>query len=189
MLPHVQQGITVSDAPVARAAAAGRRWLLGVYLVIATVDAWVVVVLSDPPGGGGLLRHLVSGTGVFLTGGFALAAWIAIAMIPGVTLSVALAARSRISVPARVLTGAIAWAGWSALLFLGTALMFSASVVEPLASTGLPLLAVSGAAFAAIGLRSETLPPGRWLTTTALLIAGLFGLVSVLLAGRFPGPS
>jgi hypothetical protein len=189
MLPFVQQGITVGAEPSPRAAAAGRRWLFATYLAVATVDAWVVSVLTDAQRGRDNFQNLVSGTVEFVTGGIALTAWIAVAMIPAVALSVVVAARSRQSLPGRMFAGTISWGAWSAVLFLGIALMFRQSVFETWASIGLALLAVSGAAFAAIGLRSETPPPGRGLTSVALLIAGFVVLASVFLAGRFPGPS
>lgn len=184
MLPPVELGHALGDEAGAGTAATGRRWLVVTYLAIVAVDAWVASVLTEADGRRDLIQHVVAGTG-----GFALIAWIAVAMIPGVALAVALVARNRPSVAGRLLAGGIGWSAWAAVLVLGFAVVFRQPVAQTWGVIGLPLLALSGAAFGGIGLRADTPPPGRGLRTAAVLIAGATVLASVILAGRFPGPS
>lgn len=189
MLPPVEQGLAVGSATAPGTAAGGRGRLVVTYLAIVAVDAWVASVLTEADGRRGPIENLLAGTAAFATGGFALIPWVALAMIPGVALAVAVIARNRSSVIGRLAAGACSWCAWAAVVALGFAAVFRQPVLETWAVPGLPLLAASGAAFGAIGVRAETTPPGRGLTTAAILIAGAIVVVSVLLAGRFPGPA
>jgi hypothetical protein len=189
MLPLVHQGRTVDDALVPGVAAARRWWLFATYLAVALVDSWVIAVLKEASPPRDVVQNLVAGTGWFIASGLATVPWIAIAMIPGLALTLAITAGSELSLAARMLVGAISWAVWGAVLFLGAALVFGQDLFAASTSIGLALLAVSGAAFAAIGVRPETPPPGRILTTAAVLVAGFVIVASVLLIGRFPGPA
>jgi hypothetical protein len=161
------------------------------YLAIIAIDVWCLFVLLDIQMDRGFSEAFKSGTTAFLAYGLRLVPLVALGYLPTVVLSIELVARTPPgpSRSERALAGATAWGGWSAILVVCGSVLSGLVLFPSSVLIGWPVLTISGAAFATMGLADDTKRSRRLLVALALIVATLLIVGSLVAAGHWGEPA
>lgn len=186
MLPAMEA--TVAPPRPASAPVIAWRTVLA-YLGIVAIDTWAFFVVQDVQMGRGLGADAALGTTRFVGSALVFVPLAAALLIPAAVLTRDLAwRRPPASAAGRALGGAVAWAGWGAFVALSVSASGGLVYLEASLLAAIVGLAVSGAAFAVLGLGRDATPPGRLAIGTGLAIAVVVITFGMFMAGRWGGP-
>lgn len=160
------------------------------YLAVIAVDVWLVLVLMDLQMDRTIGQAIASSARALSPSGLVVVVLVAIGFVPGLVLSMELAARRPPpSLLGRMLGGAIAWGAWSAIVALSATSLSGLVLFEMSIFAGFLLFALSGAVFGWLGLDREARPPGRAVISLALIAATIVIIGSFLTRGLWGGPA
>jgi len=160
------------------------------YLGVAIVGTWVLLAVEDVRQGGDLLGAAVAAASALLGPGWLLAASFALLLgLPAMVLTTELVHRLRpVSVVARSVVGAVAWAGWGVFVAALLAALSHIVLVAEALAVDLAVVALAGAAFSIIGFDERDRRSGGGLILFALIDAACIVGACAWMAGRWGGP-